>query len=91
MCQGYRCVLLLEHFLRQICETANPQLIRAIPVVKPECEKNYTHQRETTGSSSDSLRLCTFSKWKLLLKERSELFPLRAAPYGIEIHSYHIR
>ena len=33
-------------------------------------EKSYAHQRETTGSSSDSLQLCPFSKWKLLLKER---------------------
>ena len=32
--------------------------------------KKYAHQRETTGSSSDSLRLCPFSKWELLLKER---------------------
>ena len=31
--------------------------------------KNYAHQRETTGSSSDSLQLCPFSKLELLLKE----------------------
>ena len=29
-----------------------------------------THQRETTGSSNDSLQLLPFSKWDLLLKER---------------------
>ena len=30
-----------------------------------------THtQRENTGSSNDSLQLCPFSKWELLLKER---------------------
>ena len=29
-----------------------------------------THQRETTRTSSDSLQLCPFSKWELLLKER---------------------
>ena len=32
--------------------------------------KSYVHQRETTGSSSDSLQLHPFSKWELLLKER---------------------
>ena len=34
-------------------------------------EKN-THQRETTGSSSDSLQLGPFSKWELL-KEKNLL------------------
>ena len=33
--------------------------------------KLYAHQRETTGSGSDSLQLRPFSKWKLLLKERT--------------------
>ena len=32
--------------------------------------KKLTHQRETTGSSNDSLQLCFFSNWELLLKER---------------------
>ena len=32
--------------------------------------KIYAHQRETTGSSSDSLQLRPFSKGELLLKER---------------------
>ena len=32
--------------------------------------KNYAHQRETTGSSSGSFQLLSFSKWELLLKER---------------------
>ena len=31
---------------------------------------NYTHQRETTGASSDSLQLRPISKLELLLKER---------------------
>ena len=43
--------------------------------------KNYTHQRETTVSSNDSLQLHPFSKWELLLKERicsqSKFLPLR--------------
>ena len=30
--------------------------------------KCYAHQRETTGSSSDSIQLRPFSKWELLLK-----------------------
>ena len=44
--------------------------------------KNYAHQRETSGTSSDSLQLRPFSKWELLLKEQkfaprgSEFFPL---------------
>ena len=32
--------------------------------------KSYSHQRETTGSSSNSLQLLPFSKLELLLKER---------------------
>ena len=32
--------------------------------------KSYAHQRETAVSSNDSLQLCPFSKWELLLKER---------------------
>ena len=36
----------------------------------PERWKTYAHQRETTGSSSDSLQLRPFSKWELLIKER---------------------
>ena len=32
--------------------------------------KSYTHQREATVSSNDSLQLRPFSKWELLLKER---------------------
>ena len=32
--------------------------------------KKYAHQRETTGSSNDSLQLHPFSNWELLLKER---------------------
>ena len=31
--------------------------------------KSYAHQREATGSSSDSLQLRPFLKWELLLKE----------------------
>ena len=43
--------------------------------------KSDAYQRETTGSSRDSLQLCPFSKWELLLKDRmcsqgNELFPL---------------
>ena len=61
--------------------------------------KNYAHQRESTGPSSDCLQLRPFSEWELLLKERtgyqrerkelaprgSEFFPLRAVPYDMEI------
>ena len=36
----------------------------------PEGRKSYAHQRETTGSSSDSLQLHPFSNLELLLKER---------------------
>ena len=39
-------------------------------VAQPEHRKSYAHQRETIGSSSDSLHLRPFSKWELLLKER---------------------
>ena len=39
-------------------------------------------QRETSGSSSDSLQLSPFSKWELLF---------RAVPYGMENNLYHIR
>ena len=33
-------------------------------------EQFYAYQRETSGSSSDSLQSCHLSKWELLLKER---------------------
>ena len=33
-------------------------------------EKYYTHQRETTGTSSEFHQLCPFSNWVILLKER---------------------
>ena len=33
-------------------------------------EKSNVHQRETSGSSNDSLHLRPFSNWELLLKER---------------------
>ena len=60
-----------------------------------ECWKSNTHQRETTGSSNDSLQLCPFSKWKLLSKERirsqRERIPLWAVPYSMEDHFYHIK
>ena len=51
---------------------------------------------ETSRSSSDSLQLHPFAKWELLLNKEfalrgSEFFPLRAAPYGMENHFYHIR
>ena len=32
--------------------------------------KSYAHQREITGTSSDSHLLCPLSNWELLLKER---------------------
>ena len=58
--------------------------------------EKYVFQRETTGTSSDSLQLRPFSKRGLLLgKEfahRGRIFiPLRAVPYGMESHFYHIR
>ena len=60
-------------------------------------EKSYVHQRETIGSSSDSLlQLRPFSKLEPLLKKKefaprgSEFFPLSAVPYGMEDHFYHI-
>ena len=46
-------------------------------------ENSYAHQREITGSSSDSLQLRPFSKLQLLLKER--ICSQRAVPYGMEI------
>ena len=51
--------------------------------------KSYAHQRETTGLSSDSLQLCPFSKWKLLLNKEfapsgSEFFPLRTIQVGMK-------
>ena len=66
--------------------------------------KKLAHQRETTGSSSDSLQLRPFSKWELLLKDRicslweqieyapsgSKFFPLRAVPYDMANDFYHI-
>ena len=59
-------------------------------------EKSYVHQRETTGTSNDSLQLRPFLKWEILLKKRtcprgSELFPLRVVPYGMENYFYHMR
>ena len=45
------------------------------------------HQRETTGSNSDSLQLRPFSK---LEPRGSEFFSLRAVPNGMENHFYHI-
>ena len=52
------------------------------------------HQRETSGLSSDSLQLRPFSNLELLLKEfaprGSKFFPLRAVPFGMENHFYHI-
>ena len=59
-------------------------------------DKVYAHQRETTGSSSDSLHLRPFFKLEIFLKgknllpELSEFFPLSAVLYGIENHFYHI-
>ena len=44
-----------------------------------------------------SSEMCPFLKWELLLKERicsqrgSKFFALRAVPYGMENHFYHIR
>ena len=35
-----------------------------------ERSKSYANQRETTGSSKDSLQVHPFPKWELLLKER---------------------
>ena len=56
--------------------------------------KSYAHQRQTTGTSSDSLELRQFSKWELLLKEKKILpegvFPLTVLPYGMDNHFYHI-
>ena len=47
---------------------------RAANGLEPEIAANgvasYTHQRETTGSSSGSLQLRPFLNWELLLKER---------------------
>ena len=47
-------------------------------------------------SSSDSIQLHPFLSWEVLLKERiaprgSKFFPLRAVPYGMENHFFHIR
>ena len=62
--------------------------------------KSEEHQRETTGtgSSSGPLQLRSFSLqekiYSFLLRKEftpSELFPLRAVPYGMENHFYHIR
>ena len=57
-------------------------------VALPECRKKYTHQRETTGSSSDSLQLRPFSKWELEkdVPRGSEYFPLRTVAYDMENH-----
>ena len=48
--------------------------------------EKYAHQRETTGSSSDSLHLHPFSKWELLLKER--ISPQRQLILSFKISSY---
>ena len=53
-------------------------------------DKVYAHQRKNTGSSSDSLHLEISLKGKNLLPELSVFFPLRAVPYGMENHFYHI-
>ena len=42
-------------------------------MVQPERWKRYAYQKETTGTSNDSLQLCPFSKWELLLKEKNLL------------------
>ena len=58
--------------------------------------KIYAHQRGYQAT------ITKFLKWELLLKERicskrehilsrSDFFPLRAVPYGMENHFYHIR
>ena len=56
--------------------------------------KNYLHQGETTGTSSDSLQLRqneNFSSRKEFAPRGSEFFPLRAVPFGLEKHFYHSR
>ena len=53
-------------------------------------EKCHVQQRETIVSSNDSLQLRPFQNGNFSKKEfaprGSEFFPLRAVPYGVEIH-----
>ena len=58
--------------------------------------KSYAHQRETTGPSSDSLRLRPFSKWELLLRKEfahrgSKCCPLKEVVNGMKNHFNNIR
>ena len=60
-----------EASLTDLLESREKPLRKNVKAMtKPEHRKSYAHQRETTGSSNDSLQLHPFSKWKLLLKER---------------------
>ena len=90
-----------SRYIIKISVTLSPALSKYIIDVhrrsdSAERRKSNAHQRETTVSNNDSQQLRPFSKWELLLKERicsqrSEFFPLRVVPEGIENHIYHIR
>ena len=58
--------------------------------------KSYAHQRETTGSSNDSLQLRPFSNSETSLKgknppPKSEFLPLWVVPYRLDNTFYHIK
>ena len=78
----------------EMCQLANRQW-------RSQNTVNVQHQREDSWSSSDSLQLRPFSKMGTSLKGKnllpeganssgSKFFPLRAVPYGMINHFYHI-
>ena len=60
-------------------------------MVKQERWKSFAHQRETTGFNCLPFRNGNFSLMKEFAPRGSEFFPLRAVPYGMETHFYHIK
>ena len=58
------------YHLTSLTTTFRKMIHRHTTMASPERWKIYAHQRETTGSSSDSPQLRPFTQWELLLKER---------------------